>query len=78
MKQKKEQQHPYACGKKTEKRTPFFKGCQEGWYGFDCNETCGHCRDLDQCLHVNGTCSTGCESGFQNELCKTREWMAII
>lgn len=43
--------------------------CGRGWYGINCNETCGHCRDLDQCSKTNGTCLTGCDAGFQGELC---------
>lgn len=38
-----------------------------------CNETCGHCRDLNQCSNVNGTCLTGCDAGYQGDLCKPRE-----
>lgn len=45
--------------------------CERGWYGVNCNETCGHCRDMDQCSNTNGTCLTGCDAGFQGELCNT-------
>lgn len=34
---------------------------------------CGHCRDMDQCLNVNGTCATGCGPGYRGDLCKTRK-----
>lgn len=45
--------------------------CDRGWYGADCNGICGHCRDVDQCSHINGTCLTGCSAGFQGDLCNT-------
>ena len=48
-----------------------FKVCSEGWYGFDCNETCGNCYDQSECHPVNGTCSNGCNDGFLGKLCKT-------
>lgn len=47
--------------------------CESGLYGVDCNETCGHCKDVTQCFHVNGTCLTGCKPGYQDELCRTGE-----
>lgn len=47
--------------------------CENGRYGDKCSETCGHCRDITQCLHTNGTCLTGCELGYQGKLCKPRE-----
>ncbi|XP_052694159.1 multiple epidermal growth factor-like domains protein 10 [Crassostrea angulata] len=45
--------------------------CERGFYGIECSETCGHCRDVSQCSHINGTCLTGCEAGFKGGLCKT-------
>ena len=44
--------------------------CENGTYGRDCNKTCGHCRDGSSCLHTNGTCLTGCDSGYFGDLCK--------
>lgn len=29
--------------------------CDNGTYGFDCNKTCGHCRDVNQCMHSEST-----------------------
>lgn len=49
--------------------------CKCGFYGFECNETCGHCLDVNQCSNTNGTCFTGCDAGYKGELCKTRELM---
>lgn len=47
--------------------------CAGGSYGVECNKTCGHCRDINQCYHINGTCLTGCDAGYQGNLCKTRK-----
>lgn len=45
--------------------------CNRGSYGFECNETCGHCRDVNKCLIGNGSCLTGCDAGFKGDVCKT-------
>uniref|UniRef100_K1QME5 Multiple epidermal growth factor-like domains 10 n=1 Tax=Magallana gigas TaxID=29159 RepID=K1QME5_MAGGI len=45
--------------------------CDKGSYGLECNGTCGYCRDINQCSNVNGTCLTGCEAGYEGDLCKT-------
>ena len=47
-------------------------GCRNGSYGYECNETCGHCRDQSDCHKENGSCFNGCGSGFIGDLCKTR------
>lgn len=47
--------------------------CDRGSYGIECNETCGHCRDVKQCSNANGSCLTGCDAGFKGDLCKTGE-----
>ncbi|XP_065934347.1 uncharacterized protein [Magallana gigas] len=45
--------------------------CEGGTYGAGCKETCGHCRDVNQCSFNNGICLTGCNAGFKGDLCKT-------
>lgn len=40
-------------------------------------ETFGHCRDVNQCSIVNGTCLTGCNSGFKGDLRKTGKYAII-
>ena len=40
-----------------------------GYYGYNCNRTCGHCMNLTQCSPVNGTCLTGCAAGFFGPSC---------
>lgn len=47
--------------------------CDNGWYGFECNETCGHCRNVTNCSNIDGICLNGCAAGFEGNLCKTRE-----
>lgn len=27
--------------------------CNKGFFGADCNEKCGHCREIYQCHHIN-------------------------
>lgn len=49
------------------------KGCDNASYGFNCQEKCGNCREIDQCFYTNGTCLTGCDDGYQGDLCKTCE-----
>lgn len=44
--------------------------CYIGHYGYNCNETCGHCMDLSQCSTVSGICHTGCSDGYMGSLCK--------
>lgn len=51
------------------------KICEIGTYGVNCNETCGHCRDLNQCSYTNGTCFTGCNAGYHGAQCKTGEYI---
>ena len=55
-----------------------FIACSSGYYGLNCNNTCGLCRDQQACDHVNGTCLTGCEPGFTRELCITGKYIQII
>ncbi|XP_034319193.2 platelet endothelial aggregation receptor 1 isoform X2 [Magallana gigas] len=44
--------------------------CDVGHYGYNCNETCGHCIDKLQCFHVEGTCLSGCKAGYSGQACK--------
>lgn len=52
----------------------FLIACDEGLYGLNCSEKCGHCRDIKQCSHLDGMCTTGCDAGFQGTLCETRRY----
>lgn len=42
-------------------------------YGPGCIETCGHCRDVNKCSNIDGTCLTGCDAGYRGNLCKLGE-----
>ena len=55
-----------------------FIACSSGYYGLNCNNTCGLCRDQQACDHINGTCLTGCEPGFTGELCITGKYIQFI
>lgn len=49
-------------------------GCKTGSFGFDCNETCGHCNEVNQCSKIDGICYTGCKAGFQGDLCRSSSY----
>lgn len=51
--------------------------CDKGLYGLECNETCGHCRDVSQCSNIDGTCKAGCAASFEGVFCKTGEYTMI-
>ena len=50
-----------------------FTECDIGTFGLHCNEICGQCQDVNDCLQTNGTCLSGCSSGYQGDKCKTCE-----
>lgn len=52
----------------------FILACKKGSFGIDCNETCGHCRDINKCSNVHGTCLTGCADGYEGNLCNARKY----
>ena len=43
--------------------------CQRGTYGINCSGLCGHCSDLSECSHIDGSCLTGCDDGYHGRLC---------
>ncbi|KAK7481787.1 hypothetical protein BaRGS_00026934 [Batillaria attramentaria] len=43
--------------------------CADGYYGTDCQYTCGHCEGGATCDKVTGHC-TSCDSGYQMPLCE--------
>ena len=49
----------------------FVLACDPGKYGYRCNDTCGQCRDKGMCFHTNGSCLSGCDTGYYGDLCKT-------
>lgn len=52
----------------------FIVACKRGLFGIDCHETCGHCRDINECSNVHGTCLTGCADGYEGNLCNARKY----
>lgn len=64
---------PQYVHRKKEKTNIIFisSECIKGSYGIGCNETCGHCRDENQCSHINSNCLTNCEVGFKGIVCTT-------
>lgn len=51
----------------------FPTACKYGRYGLNCSLDCGNCLDSTNCNHVNGTCTSGCASGWQDlDKCVTR------
>ncbi|KAI0234091.1 hypothetical protein LSAT2_015703 [Lamellibrachia satsuma] len=47
------------------------KACDRGTYGKNCEEDCGHCKDIQQCDVTNGHCTTGCETWYTSDVCKS-------
>lgn len=43
-------------------------GCEDGYYGSNCSQQCGHCKDGISCAS-NGHCPSDCESGWFGRLC---------
>lgn len=60
---------------KIKRRWIEFIACDRGKYGSECNNTCGHCFDEDQCSNIRGTCLTGCDDRYLGSLCKTSKKM---
>lgn len=47
----------------------FFSACTNGTFGEKCKLTCGHCYGNSACDHVNGSCASGCASGWTGTVC---------
>lgn len=52
--------------------------CDNGTYGTDCMEFCGKCLDNEQCHHINGTCFSGCDPGYQGLNCTESKLLYIF
>lgn len=55
-----------------------FLECTDGLYGDMCQNQCGHCSNLSQCHHINGTCLSGCQPGYSSEFCNQCELISFI
>lgn len=47
-----------------------FTACLNNTYGAECLKICGQCLSEQQCNHINGTCTIGCETGYYSDHCK--------
>ena len=56
----------------------FVTACTSGRYGQDCTEMCGNCAGGAVCDHVDGTCSVGCDPGWQGGTCKQGQLAKLI
>lgn len=48
----------------------FFKACDVGFYGINCEETCGRCLRAENCSFTDGTCFGGCQDGYRGRTCQ--------
>lgn len=44
-------------------------------YGENCGIECGNCLNSVQCHHINGTCMSGWDSGFQGLTCTESDYL---
>lgn len=44
--------------------------CKAGFYGKNCNTTCGKCLNSTTCHHITGSCDKGCDPGYEGLACK--------
>ncbi|KAK2181248.1 hypothetical protein NP493_405g04038 [Ridgeia piscesae] len=45
--------------------------CEHGYYGVNCKEICGYCKDQSKCAITNGYCPNGCETWYTSDICTT-------
>ncbi|KAL4229451.1 hypothetical protein ACF0H5_012489 [Mactra antiquata] len=45
--------------------------CTDGYYGYQCENTCGNCLNSEACYKITGTCPNGCTTGYQGTQCIT-------
>ena len=76
------------CTKKLKRKNAsllnvnYVQACENGYYGIECNSTCGQCSFQNDCFHENGTCFNGCELGYSGDLCQngkvnTKHWTSF-
>lgn len=48
--------------------------CEYGFYGQNCNMTCGWCvKGKEECHVVTGKCVNGCQKGYEGTTCAKGE-----
>lgn len=46
-----------------------FQECLDGYFGSECLNKCGHCLNVGNCNHINGSCLKGCSKGYKGDYC---------
>ncbi|ELU00452.1 hypothetical protein CAPTEDRAFT_204896 [Capitella teleta] len=49
--------------------TPLFEACGVGFYGVECEQECGTCKN-NVCFSVDGRCLDGCQLWFVGDYCR--------
>ena len=47
----------------------FIAECESGYYGTNCQQQCGHCKDGVTCDNQNGRCYNGCQMWWADDRC---------
>lgn len=47
-----------------------FIACDDGTFGTNCSNVCGHCNKGQACDKETGVCPNGCDSGYIGVHCK--------
>lgn len=50
--------------------------CNDGTYGKNCNNTCGHCDP--PCDKITGKCPHGCKPGYEGVFCNKSKTQSIL
>ncbi|XP_078330715.1 uncharacterized protein LOC111112824 [Crassostrea virginica] len=58
----------YGCSN-DKKKAPNCINCIIGYYGDDCHQTCGHCKNGTNCDSTSGKCPEGCEKYWNGSHC---------
>ena len=58
---------------------PYITECEDGYFGVDyCNVTCNCMDPEDVCDKVNGSCNSGCMTGFTGEDCQKGKYYTCM
>lgn len=52
--------------------------CPDSTFGETCKFTCGHCYDDEICNHINGSCPSGCASGWSGAICDKGDYFSMF
>ena len=48
---------------------PLNSVCFDGTFGYNCEMSCGSCKNDRVCSKTHGTCPSGCKAGFKLDTC---------